>query len=61
MVNLADMAGSWRAFLRRTEASAPQRAPVRREPVPAVPFEPRIVARIRLVRRVVAVPASDEP
>ncbi len=62
MVNLAEMAGSWRAFLSRAEASAPRRAaPVRRDPASVVPFEPRTVARIRLVRRVIAVPASDEP
>ncbi len=62
MVNFADVAGSWLAFFHESNVSAPQRAaPVRREPAPVVPFEPRAVARIRLVRRAVAVPAADAP
>ncbi len=60
MVNLAAVTGSWRALLHRMETEPPVQAPpARREPVPNVPFAPRAVARIRLVRRAVAVPASD--
>ncbi len=59
-MNVDEMAGSWRAMFQRMKAEPPSRAePGCREIAPAVPFEARAVARIRLVRRVVAVPGSE--
>ncbi len=62
MVNFAALTGSWRSLLHGAETPPPARVPSpRREPGPVVPFEPRAVARIRLVRRAVAVPAAEAP
>ncbi len=60
MVKMAAMTGSWRSLFRRADAPPPARAPSpRREALPVIPFKPRTVARIRLVRRVVRIPGTE--